>query len=319
LNDAGPYSLDFSGCFAYPSTMTDDLPHSAQFLTDARDLYWNDDFLVLMGQRLALHRVRQAVDVGSGLGHWTRRVARLLAPGGEIVGVDRETTWVEQASARGGPDGVRVRYLQGNADALPFSDASADLVTCQTLLIHVADPARVLSEMCRVLKPGGLLLCAEPNNVGGNLLANVWPPGMLLDEHLDALRLEVTCQKGKHALGLGFNSLGETLVGYLKPDQWDDVRAYNSDRAYVARAPFPPDAAQIIAQERAWHDEGALLWPRDETLRYYLAGGGDPARFDALWEATRVVQAARFAAVDAGTYAAAIGGLFYLVAARKRA
>ena len=56
----------------------------------------------------------------------------------------------------------RFRYRVADAKTLPFPDASFDLVTCQTLLIHLADPSAVIAEMARVARPGGLVLAAEP-------------------------------------------------------------------------------------------------------------------------------------------------------------
>ncbi|MGC1181960.1 class I SAM-dependent methyltransferase [Legionella sp.] len=63
----------------------------------------------------------------------------------------------------------RYSYQQGNANNIPFEDNTFDMVTCQTLLIHVGDVDHVLSEMIRVLKPGGLLVTVEPNNIARSL------------------------------------------------------------------------------------------------------------------------------------------------------
>ena len=72
-------------------------PHSAHYLNDTRDLWWNADFLELVATRTGLRRVQRALDVGAGLGHWTRTVASLLSPGARITGIEREATWVERA------------------------------------------------------------------------------------------------------------------------------------------------------------------------------------------------------------------------------
>src|SRR5581483_973707 len=89
-------------------------PHSAQFLNDVRDFYWNDDHLALVSSRLRLDRVARAVDVGAGLGHWTRRVARVLAPNARVTGVEREPRWVKEATPS-----ERVDYVEGTAERLP--------------------------------------------------------------------------------------------------------------------------------------------------------------------------------------------------------
>jgi SAM-dependent methyltransferase len=301
-----------------PQPPTDPRPHSAQFLTDARDLWWNEDYLHLIAARLGLARVRRALDVGSGLGHWTRTLARVLPAGVRITGVEREPAWVVGAQ-RGPPvPGATLTFIEGIADALPFPAASFDLVTCQTLLIHVADPQAVLAEMARVLVPGGQLLVAEPNNLAALVGLCAASPDFDIDDAVAAFRLEATCEKGKHRLGLGYNSLGEGLLGLLDDALWHDVHVWLNDRAPAVRPPYTAAMKIGLDDERRQYDAGAVGWPQDETRRYYDAGGGDAAAFDDLWMRARRVLAARFRGVDAGTYAAAVGSLHYVIAARRR-
>src|SRR4051812_14125023 len=136
--------------------MGDDL-HSAAFFGPERDFWWNHDHLRLIAQRRGLASVRSVLDVGSGVGHWGRLVASLVAPGATVAGVEREPEWVAEATRRAAAD-PRFSYREGVAEALPFADGTFDLVTCQTVLIHVADPRAVIREMLRVAKPGGQLV-----------------------------------------------------------------------------------------------------------------------------------------------------------------
>lgn len=50
--------------------------------------------------------------------------------------------------------------------ALPFTDGAFDMVTCQTVLIHIAEPKAAFKEMMRSTKPGGLVLTVEPCHMG---------------------------------------------------------------------------------------------------------------------------------------------------------
>jgi SAM-dependent methyltransferase len=54
--------------------------------------------------------------------------------------------------------------LWATADAIPLADASADLVLCTQVLEHVPDPQACVSEMARILVPGGRLLVTAPQN-----------------------------------------------------------------------------------------------------------------------------------------------------------
>lgn len=91
------------------------------------------------------------LDLGCGRGLWMERLGRRgLTP----VGVERELDRAAGA-ARHGP------VVSGDAADLPFRDATMGLVWCTHVLHHLPDPARVLAEIRRVLRPGGALMLAE--------------------------------------------------------------------------------------------------------------------------------------------------------------
>src|ERR1700728_1657942 len=139
-------------------------PHSAEYLGEYRDFWWNKDFLELMAKRWNLNRMQSVLDVGCGIGHWTQCLSEFLPANTKITGIDREQEWVERAKEKTKNERNRFHYEVGSAEQIPFKEDSFDLVTCQTLLLHVYDVPKVLKEMYRVLKPGGLLVVAEPNN-----------------------------------------------------------------------------------------------------------------------------------------------------------
>lgn len=272
-------------------------PHSAPYLTDARDDWWNPDWLELLARRVDLPAARQILDVGCGKGHFTRLLAR-LAPQASVTGVDREPLWVEEASqvsaralaaegASPASPAARCRYVQGAVEALPFPDASFDVVACQTLLIHVRDVVAALREMARVLRPGGRILAAEPNNLAECYARLVADPGFDLEDALAFVRLQATCEKGKHALGLGYNSTGEGLCGAFAAAGLVKVRAWTNDRCQVFLPPHDAQAQASLQQDRSLFDEGGMIWPLAETRRYYAAGGGDETAFAELWQRAR--------------------------------
>ena len=49
-----------------------DEPHSQRYFTDARDHWWNQDYLALLARRLGVDRARDILDVGAGQGHFGR-------------------------------------------------------------------------------------------------------------------------------------------------------------------------------------------------------------------------------------------------------
>lgn len=101
----------------------------------------------------------QVLELGCGgginLGHYDRnRVERLS-------GIDPSPQLLDSARAAARLRGMEVDFRAGYAEALPFADASFDTVLTTFTLCSVQDPAAVLSEMRRVLKPGGTILFLE--------------------------------------------------------------------------------------------------------------------------------------------------------------
>lgn len=120
---------------------------------------------------------RRALDVGCGPGALTRELASRLGP--EQVGAcDPSPPFV--AACRELLPGVDVR--DGRAEALPFDDASYDLVLAQLVLHFVTDPARALAEMRRVGVPGGrVAACVWDFEVGMEMLRRFWDAAVATD------------------------------------------------------------------------------------------------------------------------------------------
>ena len=103
----------------------------------------------------------RALDVGCGTGH---HLAGLAARGFNVAGVDGSAAMLDEAR-RANPD---VELLQSDVDALPFDDASFDLILCIEVLRYIPDPYRCIEEMARVLRPGGRCLATAAPRYSAN-------------------------------------------------------------------------------------------------------------------------------------------------------
>ena len=103
---------------------------------------------------------RRILDLGCGLGDDAAALAGLVAAGGAVVGVDGSQAMIEAARQRhGGVEGLS--FEVANAAALPFDDASFDACRIDRVLQHIADPAPVVREMARVVRPEGVLVAFD--------------------------------------------------------------------------------------------------------------------------------------------------------------
>ena len=296
--------------------------HSAEHFGDTRDHWWNVDFLQLIAQRWKLDAVREVLDVGCGVGHWSMVLASVLHGDVRVTGIDREPSWVDEAGARARARGLEGRfiYLPGEAQRLPFPDDSFDLTTCQTVLIHVPDPAAAIAEMVRVTRPGGLVMVAEPNNLTESLLLDSISNQASIDEIVELVRFQLTCERGKIALGEGDNSLGNRVPGLFAAQALEDVDVYVNDMATAVFPPYASDAQRAFAEDardraarRLWN------WSEPEARRFFLAGGGSERDFAAHFDRGLASRDRIVRGLDDRTYQGVVGGAFYLVKGRKPA
>jgi SAM-dependent methyltransferase len=295
--------------------------HSAEYFGDTRDHWWNLDFLRLVARRWRFEAVRDVLDVGCGVGHWGALLATVMPGDARVTGVDRETKWIEAATARARAGGVadRFSYEAGHAERLPFADDSFDLTTCQTVLIHLREPARAISEMLRVTRPGGLVAVAEPNNLAESLLLDSVTNRAGIDEIVELVRFQLTCERGKVALGEGDNSLGNRVAGLFASQGLEQIEVYVNDKATAIFPPYETDEQRTFREEE--RDRVARHfwnWSEADTRRFFLAGGGPERDFEAHYARGLAARARIVEGMDDRSYHAIHGGGFYFVSGRKR-
>lgn len=111
-------------------------------------------------QRLDLPAGSRVLDIACGTGNTAIPLARA---GCIVTGVDIAPNLLEQARARAASEGLTIAFDEGDAEALPYADASFDAVTTMFGAMFAPRPELVASEAARVLKPGGLLAMANWN------------------------------------------------------------------------------------------------------------------------------------------------------------
>lgn len=102
----------------------------------------------------------KVLDIGCSTGILTRHYAEFF---GQVVGIDIDDGAVEWAQKNRAADNID--YRVGDSMDLPCSTASFDVVTCTHIYEHVPDAQRMLDEVFRVLKPGGVCYFAAENRI----------------------------------------------------------------------------------------------------------------------------------------------------------
>lgn len=149
----------------------------------------------------------QILDAGCGPGFFS---VLLSKAGHEVTGIDGSEGMLEHARANAKAYGATPKLLQGDFGALPFPDATFDLVVSRNVTHIIREHLKVYAEWLRVLKPGGVLLIFDAN------WHLPYQPGPVREE---AIRRE---REGLEKYGRGYTHDGsyEYIDSELNPENY---------------------------------------------------------------------------------------------------
>ncbi len=225
----------------------------------------------------------RVLDVGCGTGVLLPALAELVGSTGNVVGLDYSPELLVKARDRVRQAGYEamVELVEGDAAALPFETGSFDAAHVERVLIHVPDADAAIREMRRVVRPGGWVVAAEPDNAGVRIDHASDPEGMAL-----LTRFEMN-QMRNPAMGLELHRRfaiaglqDREILPMIDFDASYDEAAAAIDRATLAAA---------VA-------EGILTAERGEAVIAYLLQAA--ARGEYAWLGTMVIAAGRVPSED---------------------
>ncbi|TMC74808.1 MAG: methyltransferase domain-containing protein [Chloroflexi bacterium] len=183
-------------------------------LSFGQDARWRDRLVAEL--RAGANDV--VLDVATGTGLVARAIRERYVC--RVVGLDRSADMLGAASARDG----HIPFVRGRAESLPFRDESFDHLTFTYLLRYVDDPAATMSELARVVRPGGRIVGLDFGVPPSPVLRPLWR---------------------------AYTSIGLPLIGRAISEQWASVGAFL--RGSIERFNA---AHEQHAVERYWRDAG---------------------------------------------------------------
>lgn len=113
----------------------------------------------------------KVLDVGCGGGFSCEYIA---ARDTKVFGIDRSSTCINAAIAHAACSDLAIDYQFGLAENLPYPDSYFDVVLCVDVLEHITDPKQAITEIYRVLKPGGVFCFDTINRTFKSWLIMIW-------------------------------------------------------------------------------------------------------------------------------------------------
>ena len=126
---------------------------------EMRSSFYNSDIIDALAERGQVTSASRVVDVGTGTGF----VAAGLGGRAEtVIGVDSSPAMLAVAAENIGALAVRnVALAEGDVDALPLADCSVDIAVANMVMHHAPDPAVMVGEMARVVRPRGMVAITD--------------------------------------------------------------------------------------------------------------------------------------------------------------
>lgn len=166
--------------------MNDDMSESTEYIhgsspEEQRRLSLLNDILNESCLReLNLQPGEKVLDLGSGLGQFSRLIARTVGSKGQVVGIERDRDQILQAKrlADSSAESELVEFRKGDALKLPLSESewgTFDVAHARFLLEHVPRPALVIEQMVRSVRPGGRVFVLDDDH--GDFRPWPEPPG----------------------------------------------------------------------------------------------------------------------------------------------
>ncbi|MFG0312704.1 MAG: methyltransferase domain-containing protein [Phycisphaerales bacterium] len=174
----------------------------------------------MLRRLVSIHKDAHVLDIGSGYGGAARKIAQRFGCMVTCINLSEAENDRNRKLSRNAGLGDQIEIIDGNFERMDIPDASIDVVWCQDAILHSGDRAQVLSEVDRVLKPGGRFIFTDP------MQSDSCPDGVL-DPILQRIHLPDLGSPGFYkdqAESLGWENLGYEDMTHQLVNHYGRVR-----------------------------------------------------------------------------------------------
>jgi SAM-dependent methyltransferase len=296
-----------------------------EMLVYQRKYMWFEDSLDKLSVWLGLKPGMTAVDIGCGLGYLGYTYWPYYGKGGRYFGVDISNELAQDAkkAAKDWAVSGEAFFITGDAYKLPFPGDFADCVMCQALLMHLEKPELALAEMIRVAKPGGLIMCHEPDNLSAALeKGHSSIPELDLEEQLLLAKIAIISNKGRIKLGRGDLGIGPKIPMMMKKLGLEEIDLRLNDRVFHLEPPYeiPIQQHQLENVKKHWlpKDEKEFDFWLEREREEFLAGGGEMEDYDRIKKVVDRLKPVYRQQLENGKFFVCGGSHLYVIKGRKR-
>lgn len=278
---------------------------------------WTPEQVASFVKHFRLKPGTKLLDAGCGYGYIMRTYGPYCLPGGELVGLDRDKKLMAVAARFCRKDGLdkAARFVCSDIYKMPFPDNTFDVGIAHVVLIHLAEPERVLDELIRVTRRGGCIALFEPARSGGSSTGwSSWHEPTI-KEQLRDIEVKMRMKSGRVKLGFGDFGVGLRLPAWMEARGLEHVDVRGNERVYWIAPPYRSAGQQTdyrnVKERLKNRVRGGRV--RNVSLDQMRAGGLSRAKFDACRRRGRVALRTFRRAMADGTAASAGSSPFWCV------
>ncbi|MDD3051198.1 MAG: class I SAM-dependent methyltransferase [Candidatus Cloacimonetes bacterium] len=248
-------------------------------LIDPRKNMWTPEQVEKVAGWAGLKHSKKVLDVGCGIGYLGSLFLEYYN-NTHYTGIDISTELLKEAReyAENNFHNISFEFKEMDCYSLQYDDNTFDTVMCQTLLMHLEYPQKAVDEMVRVLKPGGVLLCMEPDNATSEIkesFNNHYE--FTIEQKIIFKRVALHRIKGQKLLKRGDWGIGTKLPYLFYNAKLQDIDMLQNEKINFLVPPYSRPEEKIFLKKYATSAKtgrsSKQYWQKRHKEEF-IAGGG---------------------------------------------